>query len=268
MARLGPDAARYVLAGSGTAVPRPFHLRWLLPALCGDDIEAWRFVWLISWPVAAAGFVWWQYDNMPQALAGCVFLLALPGILGPEVSIPVQVDLPATAVGLLACGAFGANPWHIAACCILATFAGCIRETAPIMVALWVWSPWPLVGLVAPLAAYLVRKPGPCPIGLPDISDHPLRSSLKFHTGQWRDAWIMVAPWGVCLAALYSPSWQVGAVLAVAYGQLLMATDSVRLYQHAAGPVLAASAAAVIPPAWLPLAVAVHVVWWRTPHRI
>ncbi len=45
MARLGPDAARYVLAGSGTAVPRPFHLRWLLPALCRDDIEAWRFVW-------------------------------------------------------------------------------------------------------------------------------------------------------------------------------------------------------------------------------
>jgi hypothetical protein len=58
------------------------------------------------------------------------------------------------------------------------------------------------------------------------------------------------------------------AVLALAYAQLLIATDSVRLYQHAAGPVLAVAAAQVVPVAWLPLAVVVHVVWWQTPERI
>ena len=78
----------------------------------------------------------------------------------------------------------------------------------------------------------------------------------------------MVAPWGVCLAGLVGSDWRLWLVLAVAYAQLLIATDSVRLYQHAAGPVLAVAAAQVVPVAWLPLAVVVHVVWWQTPERI
>lgn len=268
MARLGPDAARYLLAARGVPVPRPFHLRWLLPAVCGDDVKAWRAVWVASWPVAALGFVWWQ-EFTPQALAGAAFLLALPGILGPSVSIPVQTDLPALALGLVSCALINmGHPAQIAAGVGVATFAGCIRETSPASVALWAWSPWPLLGLLAPAVAALVCKPGPCPVGLQHISDHPMRASIDHHRGQWRDAWVMVAPWGVCLAALHGATWQVWAVLAVAYLHVIVATDTVRLYQHAAGPVMAATAAQVIPAQWLPLAVAVHVAWWRTPHRI
>jgi hypothetical protein len=47
-----------------------------------------------------------------------------------------------------------------------------------------------------------------------------------------------------------------------------VATDTVRLYQHAAGPALAVAAVHTIPTAWLPLACVMHVAWWRTPERI
>jgi hypothetical protein len=53
------------------------------------------------------------------------------------------------------------------------------------------------------------------------------------------------------------PSWQLGAVLVVAYGQCLVATDTVRLYQWAA-PVMILQLA--LPVAWLPVLLVLHVV--------
>jgi hypothetical protein len=78
----------------------------------------------------------------------------------------------------------------------------------------------------------------------------------------------MVAPWGVCLAALYAPTWQLVAVLVVAYAQLLVATDTVRIYTVAAAPVMAVAAAQTIPTSWLLFAVIFHVVWWRRPEFV
>ena len=51
--RIGPDAARYLLAGRGVKVAKPFHLRWLFPYLCEDDVRKWRVLWLCSWPLLA-----------------------------------------------------------------------------------------------------------------------------------------------------------------------------------------------------------------------
>lgn len=70
----------------------------------------------------------------------------------------------------------------------------------------------------------------------------------------------------MCLAALVSPSWPVVLVLVVAYAQLLVATDTTRLVQTAAGPVVALAAAQTIPVEWLLLAVVVHAVWWWRVH--
>jgi hypothetical protein len=154
-------------------------------------------------------------------------------------------------------------------CCLL-VLAASVKESAPVFAALWLWSPWPLIALVLPALWHLFNKPGPDPLGarFDAIAAHPVRSSMTAHAGRWRDGWLMVAPWGACAAALYQPTWQLAATLVVAYGLLLVATDTVRLYQHAAGPVIAATAASVLPPAWLPLILAAHVVWWRTPERI
>lgn len=78
----------------------------------------------------------------------------------------------------------------------------------------------------------------------------------------------MVAPWGVCLVALARPTVPLIAVLIVAYAQLLVATDSVRLFQTAAGPPMALAAAALIPTPLLLPAVVVHTFWWRRPEMI
>jgi len=273
--RLGPDAVRYLLAGRGELVPRPFHLRWLLPKLLGDDINAWRFVWFASWPVLAVSMVAWRIaagDDWRIALAAAALLLALPGILGPVVSIPVQVDLPSTALMITALWLIElGHPAQIVAGVAVLAVAASIRETVPVWAALTVWSLWPLLALAVPAVAWVLIKPSKLdPLGEPfqTIADHPFRTALEHHAGRWRDGWLMVAPWGVCLAGLVGADWRLILILAIAYLQLLVATDTVRLLQHAAGPALAAAAAQNIPPSWLLLAVVIHVVWFRAPERI
>jgi hypothetical protein len=219
---------------------------------------------MVGWRLA-------EGDDWRVAVAAAAFLASLPGILGPVVSIPVQTDLPATALSV--CGVALVSLGHpaaIVAGVLVVMVAATMRETAPVWAALWAWSPWLLVALVVPFVAALVRRPGPDPLGdrFQTIADHPVRSALAFHDGRWRDGWLMVAPWGVTLAALVRPSVPLVVTLVAAYGLLLVATDSVRLYQCAAGPAMAAAAATVIPLPWLLLAVVVHAVWWRTPERV
>jgi len=270
----GPDAYRYLTLGAGGRVPRPFHLRWLLPHLCATSPQAWWLAWGLSWPLAAFGFVGWRVtagDPVSVAVAGAVLLLALPGILGPGAVIPVGVDLPATALSLVGVWLIElGQPGQIVAGVIVISVAAMIRETSPVWAALWVWSPVPLVAMVVVVVRALIVKPGPDPLGarFDEIARHPVKAALDAHRGRWRDAWLMVAPWGVCVVGLYGSDWRLWLVLAAAYAQLLIATDSVRLYQHAAGPVVAVAAASVIPVQFLPLAVVAHLVWWRTPERI
>ena len=267
----GPDAQRYIAVANGMKVPRPFNVRLLLPALCGTSAGRWWAVWAVSWPIAAAGFCGWRIasgDDWRLAVAAAVLLLALPGVLGPSAVIPVGVDLPATAVTLVACTVW-ANGWHAAALLVL-LLAASIKETSPVFAALWLWSPIPLIALIEPLVAHIVNRPGPDPLGprFDEIAAHPFRTACAAHRNRWRDGWLMVAPWGLGVACLYRPSWQLAVVLAVAYLQLLVATDTVRLLHHAAGPLVAVAAVRNLPVEWLPILLAAHVVWWRTPERI
>ena len=267
--RLGPDAARYWLAGQGKRVAAPFNLRWLLPAVCRNEVRRWWIVWFASWPLLAAGAVFWAHAmgaDWWAALAAAAFLVALPGVWGPVSVRPVGVDLPAMALSIWAAG-FWVHGWWGPALVALA-LATYVKEVSPIWVALWAWALWPLAALVIPLVTWFVIRPQLDEVTksnptLLRVHEHPIRSSLEHHRGQWRNAWFMVAPWGVCLAALYRPSVQVIVALLFAYGLLLVVTDTVRIYQSAAGPVMALAAAQTIPPQWLLLAVVVHVVWWR-----
>ena len=274
MPSLGPDAARYWLAGGSQRQARPFHLRWLLPYVCEQSIRRWWVVWIVSWPVAGLGMFAWQAQSVSwvRSLAATVLVLGLPGILGPKVTVPVGVDLPALAVGLSATALVAdGSPHMIVAGCLLAAMGSTIRETVPVYAALWAWSPWPLLGLAVPLAAHLVYRPAAEDVLGPkftQIARHPVRASLEAHRGRWRDGWLWVAPWGVCLAGLLHPTPQVLVALAASWAVVLVATDTVRLQHHAAGPVLAASAAQIIPVSWMLIACAVHVFWFRTPERV
>lgn len=271
---IGPDAARYLHLAAGGQVPRPFHLRRSLPFFLGADVARWWWVWLASWPVLAAGMVAWRLvegDRWPVAVAAAVLLVGLPGVLGPGAVIPVGVDLPASALSVWAVvAASTGRPHLIAVGVIVVAWAASVKESAPVWAALWAWCPWLLLGLAVPAVIGLMVKPGVDPLGprFQQIADHPIRAALAAHAGRWRDAWLMVAPWGVCLAALAAPSWQLAAVLLAAYLQLLVATDTVRLVHHAAGPVMAATAATVLPVQFLVLACVMHVVWWRKPERV
>jgi hypothetical protein len=272
--RIGPDAARYLAAAQDVPVPRPFHLRWLLPWACGTNLRHWWIVWAISWPIAAGAMFAWRLvegDAWQFALAATACLLALPGILGPSVVIPVGVDLPATAVSLVATAlAATGQPHMIAAAVVLVAWGSGIRETVPVWSALWAWSPWLLIGLVPVVIRALVVKPGADPLGetFQRIADHPIRTALEHHRGQWRNAWVMVAPWGIGVAALIDPSVQTIVALTAAYALLLVATDTVRLLHHSAGPVVCAAAVAHIPVQWLLFAVVLHALWFRVPERV
>ncbi len=271
--RLGPDARRYLLAGSGHLVARPFHMRPLLPWLCRDRIRRWWTVWFASWPLAAAGAVWWAVGmgaSWTQGAFVAVLLLALPGVLGPPVARPVGVDLPCLAVSLWAAGFF-AHDMPILGVAV-AVVAVLIREQAPIWIALWAWSPWPLVALIAGVIVALVRRSAIDEVtalpALKHVHDHPVASAFEHRAGRWRDAWLLVVPWGATLAALVAPTPQVAATLALAHGQLLVATDTVRLLANAAGPVMALAATNVIPSAWWPVAAVLSIFWWRKPDLV
>ena len=270
MRTFGPDAARYWLAGDGKPVARPFNLRWLLPAVCGQDIKLWWGVWLLSWPVAAAACAVWAHgQGAPWGVSGAAaaLLLALPGVLGPPVARPVGVDLPALALGLAAAACYANGQPFIGT--VLVLWAACIRETAPVAVALWCWTPLPLVGLVVPAVVALVRRPQLDEVTaqplLRHVHEHPVRSALEHHRGMWRDAWQMVAPWGATLAALGAVTPQLVVTLLVAHAPLAFSTDNVRITQPLAGPVVALAAAQVFPPHWLPLVVVLHAAFWRKP---
>ena len=267
---LGPDAMRYLYAGKNVPVPRPFNLRWLLPAICRTKPVRWWMVWAAAWPLLAGSMVWWRVvagDGWTVAVAAAALLVGLPGILGPAVSIPIQVDLPATALVVFGCAV---SQYSMIAGVGVFVLAATIRETAPIVAALWLWSLWPLIALFPVIVAMILIRPGSDPLGgeLQRIADHPIRTALEYHAGRWRDGWLMVAPWGVCLAGLYGADWRLVTVIGIAYLQLLVATDTVRLVQHVAGVPLVIAAATVIPPNWLVLAVVAHIMWWRQPERI
>ena len=231
-------------------------------------------MWITSWIVLGASTIGWAFARgltPAQAILTGALLLGLPGILGPDVSIPVQVDLPATALTMLGVSlAVTGHPVWLVVGLIVIACASSVRETAPICAALWLWSPLPLLALIVPAVIALVRKPAPSS-GIAEwdrITAHPIATALEYHAGRWRDARLMVLPWGVCLVGLYTLDWRLAVVLAIAYAQLFVATDSVRLYQHLAGPAMAFAAAALIPDAWAPVAIVGHLFWIWKPERI
>lgn len=263
---MGPDASRYLLAGQGVPVARPFNLRFLLPLICRAVPRRWWIVWYASWPVAAAGMAWWGFEagfDAARWVAFPVLCLSLAGVWGPHVVRPVGVDLPGLAVAVVAVAALEAGWWPLAIVLIL--IAASIKESMPVWAALWAWHPILLVGLVVPLIVSLIRRPALDPVTaqpvLKAIHDHPVRTAFEHHAGKWRDP-RMVAQWGACLAAFYEPSVRVAAVTVVAYLQLFVATDTYRLVHTAAGPALAFAAVQVLPVPWLLLACAASFVWW------
>lgn len=248
---LTPDGVRY-MAMRSRRVARPFHLRWLMPLLCGNDKLRWEIATKAS--IVGLGVLAWVYTGSPW-MAACV---ALSGVWF-NWRHPVLVDGAGMLLALLS-----AVLWPVCwpAAVVVAVVAGCVRETAPVWAAVYAWHPVLLIGLV-PVGFRSLQRAGTDPVHRDEMLAHPLRWGLRSHRGRWVDPFLMVAPWGPLVLGLAAMSPQLAVALGLAYGQLAIATDSQRLYVWA-WPVLAAATVAVVPAAWMPLvALAIVVNPWK-----
>lgn len=245
-----PDGLRYL----HPSPPAPFHRRALLPWLCRENPRRWLIQAWVGYALLLVGT--WGLVGGWQGVAAAALVAPLPGIL-LGIRFPVLVDLGALGLATSA-AALWVNGIEWAAI-VLVVLAGAAKESAPVFAAAFAWSPWLLVGLAAPLLIGLIRKPGAMPEMGDEhqwILDHPIKASRKYHDGMLRSlSPALLLPWGACVVALAAPSWQLAAVLALAYGQLLVATDTVRLYQWAA-PTVAIAATQAVEPQWWPVLIA------------
>jgi hypothetical protein len=262
--RVTLDGRRYLAMGGGRSVAMPFALRWLLPAVCGSSVARWRrctAIHLVLLPVMVS--IWlspWIQDPLLLAVGG-LLVCGLPGVWRIHLGWPVLVD--ATAMTWAVGSAIALQHRRYVLGAALALVAGCIKESGPVFAACYAWHPVALVGLAAPALRRMVASIGP------DIFDeqegsilaHPLRAGLAAHAGRWLDPRVMLTPWGVgLLGCLVTPRPILPMLiitLILAYGQLLVATDSVRLYQWAAPPVILATIS-VIPPKFAVMVLLVH----------
>lgn len=263
--RLTPDGARYLAMARGERQPLPFHLRFGLPLVCGERLWCWVWLTYLSLAGCAAGvFALGLQHGLPPEQAGLAagLWLGLPSVAFLA-RAPVLVDAPGLALALGAAVALGAGePWIALGCAVIAAVAW---EKAPIFAAVFALHPLPLVALIVPALRRLWVAPGAIDARGPDVEAlrHPLRSGLAAHRGRWRDPFWMLTPWGVALAALAAPSGWLALAVAAGYAQLVVASDTTRLYQQAA-PVVCIVAASVLPVEWAPALLVAH---WMHPLR-
>lgn len=223
------DCEEYQRAARGDA-PRPFCWRWLIPALAGDTPNAWRrpsMAYLAMLPFLL-------YDYLPKTPSTLLVVLVvglLPPIWERPLKVTYLVDAPALAFALAA-ACDGGPRWMAIGFALL---AGATRETAPLFAALWAWSPWPLVGL---LAVPWWRRGVP-PWRHAHLYVKPWR---RFAAQRWRQGFSLtyVLMWGGLLPAFAALDLRASVTLAVAAVPLFRSIDTARLWVPWAMPPLAA----------------------------
>jgi len=254
---LSPDGRRYLAMAAEHCAPLPFALRWLLPWACGPWPKRWYYCTVahltLLVPIVAVWLTHW-IDQPVSCVAGALLLVGLPGIWHLHIRWPVLVD-PTAMTWAMASALCAVNGYWIAAV-LCSLVAGAVKESGPIFAAVYGWNPIALVGLLAPLVRRYVARLAKDPEGEDDILVHPVRAARRAHRGDWWRPRVMLAPWGICLLAPFTFDLRLSLMLAagacLAYGQLLVAVDTVRLYQWAA-PLAVLATAAALPP-WALLA--------------
>ena len=251
---LVPDSKRYVSMAEGRGAPRPFCYRWLLPALCGASLVRWRVATVLGVLLTCIGIAslcgsWWQ------ALAGVIVFVALP-MTEFNLRNPVLTDSLAIGLATVSAALF-VNDLVVPAV-LVACVAGMVKESAPVFAALFAFTPWLLLALIPALVHIVMVKPGVDVVVEPGIEDtlrHPFRTGVRFHKAMVLErSEYLIAPWGGLLIALTVIDVRLALCVVVAYGQLLLATDTVRLYQWCA-PLVIVYAVACVPAPWLLLLV-------------
>lgn len=244
--RLSPDGLRYFALARGIPQPSPFHRRWLLPRLLGTSLWRWR---VVTWAATIAmGPLLCAYTGSPWAAA---LFAGLP-LVRVAAMFPVLVDAPAMALALGSAVAWQRGHSSLAA--ILWTLSGTVRETGPVFAVCFAGTPWAILGLVG---VPWFMSPGP-----KDGDVYCGRPLLETAARIWRErrheplSLAHAAGWGPLLVlAPLGAAWDratllAGLAIAVAYAQLVVATDKGRLYLWAA-PAVIALAVRSVPAPWL-----------------
>ncbi len=256
--QLTPDGIRYVAAANGR-VPKPFHFRWLLPKILGDSAARWFWTSRIA-TTALLPLTYWYCNGGWRGLAAAAMVTGLAGAWKFNRRFPVLVDASGMALALLSADLFRHNLWPLGIA--VALLGGCARETSPIMAALFAWNPLALCGLL-PVGLRHLQREGPDPEGNPPwrITEQ-FRICTKIHRQQ--PLWLFILPWGAGLIALAHGSPQLALTLLACYAPMLIATDTVRIFQWAF-PVVLAAAVLAVPLEWLPVLVALQLANpWQT----
>jgi hypothetical protein len=249
------DGWRYLAIADGRGAPRPYHFRWLLPTLLGDDKAKWAAV--------SRGSVVAMVPAM-RLLTGSwapgLFVFNLDGVWGMARKYPVVVDQAAMLAAILSAAA--ARRRHFVTSAALALVAGSVKESSPLFAASYAWHPVPLLGLVAPLARMSV-EPGEdvAQDFSHDAIERPVESAWWVRRGMAFDPKLWVAPFGALVAG-FRGDRRTLATLLLAYGQTTVAVDTTRLVQWA-WPVLAENTVEACGERW-PLALVAH---WFNPWK-
>ena len=254
VATIAPDSEYYLTLARREDVPRPFCFRPMVPWLVGRDIHNWKLVTMAALVAQGVAIALLTGD-----LRAVILLLALPGGARVSLRYPVLVDAPAMLVTIVAALTVGqlSPAWVVVWGIILAPY----RETAPLWLAVYARSPWPLVGLPFALAALywtFGRKPE---VGRDNsfIRD-PLQACLIHRKGNFFDWRMMLLPWGVLLPlALLGNGWEAAAIWALSCVPLLIVTDTARVQYWAAPALIPLALAAPIPEFAWPVLLALHV---------
>lgn len=234
------DGTRYT---SGQPQPSPFHRRF----------HAWppRVLMIVTW----ASFV--ALAAMTGSWSRAFLFMTLPGVWMCVV-MPTTVDGPAMALALAASLLWPTQPWVAVG---MSCLSGALHERGPVFAAMYAWSPWPLIGLIA--VQWWAKRAAPNHASA-DLADRLVGRGFvgtivahKPHVNLLNEGGLVWALRGVpLLAAWLGAPVQAWVALGVAYASRLVATDTARSMMWAA-PILIRDVDA---PAW---AVALHVVSFR-----
>lgn len=265
---LYPDSERYFHAGAGNPVYNPFHMRWFVPFICKQNTKLWDIVTqgsLILIPTALYLYLRFLHVEELRSFIGALMVFGLSGIWKMNALSKYLVDTTAILSSLIA-STFFIND-NIAFGIFFTVLATCVKETSFVFIALFSWNPLPLGigGFVYILESSIIEPAKSDLLGEDnhEILDHPLKTGLKWHKGNWFNIELMLLPWGVVgilglIGAVSANIWQyVLVALAVSYGQVLLATDTVRLYQWSF-PVMILSAVLFLPIEYSILALVIH----------
>lgn len=238
---LTPDGKQY---GAIETAQRPFCLRWLVPVLFRRHLKAWSWFTggsLVVCAALCAALALQAGLGTERAIFAAALFCGLPGLFHVNATIPLLVDAPALAFMFAAVLASDVT-WLAVG---LVVVGAMVKETVPIFAAAATLNPWLLLGLVpVAIAAVVTRKRSTANLG------------WKKQLPKLLNAMAVLLPWGACLAALWAPTPAMLVSLVLGYGLLAWASDTARIYQWAAAPMIVATAA-IIPDAWLlPVALA------------